>query len=233
VIGKILPDAPAPAHFSLKCAWQELARSSARWRRRAAVAGRGEIARRKRWHEGCKKPLREPNCNPHPRNGETPMSDPKYVTSASAEPGNRPVVAGGGSISASFTPPGNVGANFSSSNGGSVQGTASGPALMPDSGLLAINGSSELSSCICGPSSDAAVHQLWVMKNGNPLYAYAIIMNAQGPTGMGTNLWLVLTDATGDQYKIKIHDSSLEQHWIQYNSTGPGITSVAWYPTDP
>jgi len=133
------------------------------------------------------------------------------------------------------SPPTSTGANFSSSNCGQVQGTASGPALMPNAGLLAINGNTNLSSCICGTSSDAAVQQVWVSINppDNKVYRYCIFVNAQGPTGLGTNLWLVFTDATGDQYTLKIHDSSLEQHFLQYNSTGPGITQIAWYPTNP
>lgn len=140
------------------------------------------------------------------------------------------------SVSATLdvTPPPNTGTNFSSSNGGQVQGVASGPRLMPDAGLLAINGNGNLSSCICGASSDAAVYQVWVAKNPpGSLYTYCIYINAKGPTGLGTNLWLVFTDETQDQYKIKIHDSSLKQHTLQYNSTGPGITQLNWYPKNP
>lgn len=124
-----------------------------------------------------------------------------------------------------------TGSDFSSSNCGQVQGTATGPALMPGAGYLAINGNTNLSSCIVG-NNGANVSSIYVteMQPGS-LCKYMILVNGQGPAGVGSgNLDLSFTDQTGDQYSLTLHSSTAKTHYVRYNSNGPGIVAVQWNP---
>ncbi len=126
-----------------------------------------------------------------------------------------------------------VGSNFTTTNCGSLNGTATGPALEPGSGYLAINGSTNLSSCIVG-NNGANVVSIEVVINPipQPIYAYIINVQGQGPAGFGSgHTDLFFTDETGDTYKLKISSSTAQLHTVQYNSSRPGIVSVQWNPS--
>ena len=156
----------------------------------------------------------------------------KYITSedGSLDPGvGHPPVPGPGTT-ASLA----AGSNFSSSDCGSINGSASGPPLRPGEGMLAINGNTDLSGCVVG-NSNANASQIYVIRQQNyKTYEYLIWIFAQGPEGAGSgNMWLQFEDETRDHYKIKIHSSTPKWHFVQYNSKSPGITKVEWSDSKP
>jgi hypothetical protein len=120
-----------------------------------------------------------------------------------------------------------VGTNFTSRDCGKVNGMASGPPLMPGPGLLAINDSSDLSSCIVG-NSNGKVFQVKLDKSDGQ-YDYIIWVLAQGPKGVGSgSIELQFSDETGDHYHLAITSSSVKWHYVRYNSDRPGINVLNW-----
>ncbi len=131
-------------------------------------------------------------------------------------------------------PTGPIGSNFTSSNCGSLNGIATGPALEPGAGYLAINGSVNLSSCIVG-ANGANIETIQVALNtGDDLavYKYVIEVYGQGPAGIGSGeLDLVFTDQTGDAYRLSLFKSETAMHTVKYKSSHPGIVTVQWSPS--
>jgi hypothetical protein len=145
-------------------------------------------------------------------------------------------------VSMSDTPPSDQptsqGSNFTTDDGGDQSGSASGPALQPEGGWLAINGSTDLSGCIVG-NSDASISQIYVSNQPPPdgfekKYAYCVWVYGQGPKGAGSGrLWLTFTDQTGSTYSLSLYSSDPAWHYVNYNSDSPGITQVSWGPWGP
>lgn len=125
--------------------------------------------------------------------------------------------------------PSNAASNFTSVDCGLDQGQAEGPPLMPGAGLLAINGNTNLSSCIVGKDG-ASVTQIYVVNLPRfSYYQYQVNVYGQGPSGTGSGYFdLYFTDQTGDTYKLKLFRSELAWHYVQYNSDAPGIVQVNW-----
>ncbi|MQW89540.1 hypothetical protein [Sinorhizobium saheli] len=125
--------------------------------------------------------------------------------------------------------PQNAATNFTSPDCGSYQGTASGPPLMAGQGLLAINGNTDLSSCIVGKDG-ANVSSIYLVNMPRfSFYQYQVNVYGQGPSGAGSwYFYLYFTDQTGDTYKLKLFRSEPAWHYVQFNSDAPGIVQVTW-----
>ena len=124
---------------------------------------------------------------------------------------------------------------FNSSNCGSHKGTATAvpgtPGLAPNS-QLAINGNTNLSSCIVGPDG-AHVDSIEVVPIANPIYSYQIQVVGRAPSGVGSgSLYMFFTDETGETYKLWIWRGKTEQHTVDYNSSKPNIMSIRWSDSD-
>jgi len=128
--------------------------------------------------------------------------------------------------------PATTGANFTSTSCGAEYGSAVGTTpLLPESGWLAINGATDLSSCVVGPHG-ASVTSVYVTNQPPPAYEqfrYGIWVYGQGPSGFGSG-WveLTFTDQTGSDYSLKLYSSTPAWHYVDYNSDSPGITKMAW-----
>ena len=129
--------------------------------------------------------------------------------------------------------PTTTGADFTSTSCGGEYGSASGTTpLLPESGWLAINGSTDLSSCVVGPHG-ACVTSVYVTNQPPPAYAadfaYGIWVYGQGPSGFGSG-WveLTFTDQTASHYSLKLYSSTPAWHYVDYNSDSPGITEMEW-----
>jgi hypothetical protein len=130
-----------------------------------------------------------------------------------------------------------TGADFTSTtcgndNGGAAVGTTP---LLPEAGWLAINGSTDLSGCVVGPHG-ASVTSAYVT-NQPPLtyerFAFGVWVYGQGPSGFGSgSLELTFTDQTGSDYSVKLYSSTPAWHYVDYNSTSPGIISMRWEPSE-
>jgi len=131
--------------------------------------------------------------------------------------------------------PTTTGADFTSTARGSYFGSAAGTSpLLPEGGWLAINGSTDLSSCVVG-SSGASVTSAYVT-NRPPIqfenFAYGVWVYGQGPDGIGSGSFeLTFTDQTGSDYSVKLYSSTPAWHYVEYNSDSPGITEMNWGPT--
>jgi hypothetical protein len=118
--------------------------------------------------------------------------------------------------------------NWTSSDCGKLNGVASGPPLQPDGGLLAINGNTDLSSCIVGKSG-ARVYNISVQRLARGIYSYRILVDAQGPAGIGSgSLYLKFMDESRDDYDLRISSSTRKLHFVRYNSEMPALVSVNW-----
>lgn len=129
--------------------------------------------------------------------------------------------------------PTSTGANFSSSDCGNQSGSAQGTApLMPEGGWLAINGGTDLSQCVVGPS-DASISQVYVSIHA-PLptkYEYCIWVYGQGPSGFDSGRFeLIFTDQSNSSYSLTLFSSTPAWHFVEYNSDSPGITQISWKP---
>lgn len=119
-------------------------------------------------------------------------------------------------------------APFSNTSCGNITGVAT----ATDECLLlgeqvAINGSTDLSTCIVG-NSGACVYSITLQPNAG-FNSYVLNVVAKGPKGPGSgwlNLWF--TDQTGDKYKLGILDSNKKQHTVSYDSNKPGIVKIEW-----
>jgi hypothetical protein len=131
------------------------------------------------------------------------------------------------------TVPKSIGANWSSDDCGQVNGLATGPALVPGSGYLAINDNSDLSSCVVG-NFRGRVYTIYNAREATGIYHYVIWVLAEGPHGAGSgNIWLTFGDESGDHYRLKIHDSTKKWHYIRYNSDKPSLDSLNWNDEKP
>lgn len=123
-------------------------------------------------------------------------------------------------------------ADFTSSDCGKVNGLATGPALKPGAGVLAINGNTDLSSCVVG-NYGGCVYQIYLAKHDGH-WGYEIWVEAQGPSGAGSgSIWLTFGDESGDHYLLRIYSSTKKWHYLRYNSDKPGITSLNWNDEKP
>ncbi|GAA0312741.1 hypothetical protein GCM10009087_23610 [Sphingomonas oligophenolica] len=137
------------------------------------------------------------------------------------------------SDSAPVDQPTSTGANFSSNDCGQTYGSAQGTApLLPEGGWLAINGNTDLSQCVVGPS-DASISQAYV-SNRAPLpakYGYCIWVYGQGPSGFDSGRFeLIFTDQSNSSYSLTLFSSTPAWHFVEYNSDAPGITQISWKP---
>lgn len=120
--------------------------------------------------------------------------------------------------------------NFTSTSCGQDAGDAvcAAAAGMPPGGVMAINGSTDLSRCIVGPSG-ALVNGIYINTVPGRLYQYAIMVTGQGPSGASTGkLDLEFTDAGGNHYLLELWSSTNETHQVDYSSDTPSITQVTW-----
>ncbi|NGM48597.1 hypothetical protein G5B46_03140 [Caulobacter sp. 602-2] len=114
---------------------------------------------------------------------------------------------------------------FTTTDCGDTSGTANG--LLPVGSSVAINGSTDLSSCIIG-NSEGKVYGIQLVPNAG-IYSYQVQVDAQGPSGMFSgSINLAFTDQTGDTYKLAITASRREQHTVSYNSDRPSIVKITW-----
>ncbi len=110
-------------------------------------------------------------------------------------------------------------------------GLALGPALLPDAGYLAINGTTDLSGLIQGPGGGAKVSSIRVIANRQyKFYQYAIVVYGQGAVDAapGNSLGLVFTDQTGETHGLMLRAAEPQWHFVQYNARHPGIIQVQW-----
>lgn len=104
------------------------------------------------------------------------------------------------------------------------------PAGMPIGGTMAINGSTDLSKCIVGPSG-ALVNTIYTNTAPGIVYQYAIMVVGQGPSGAASGkLDLEFTDASGGHYLLELWSSTNETHHVYFSSDNPSITQVTWRP---
>ena len=127
--------------------------------------------------------------------------------------------------------PTTTGADFTSTSAGSALGATP---LLPEAGWLAINGNTDLSGCVVGPSG-ASVTSAYVTDQPPRQYesfAYGVWVYGQGPSGFGSgSLELTFTDQTGSEYSVKLYSSTPAWHYVDYNSESPGITGIRWQPS--
>jgi hypothetical protein len=117
--------------------------------------------------------------------------------------------------------------NFTSNNCGQVNGTATSDTGLQPGADVAINGNTDLSSCIVG-NSGGKVYGIRLVSNAG-FYSYRVDVDAQGPSGIGSgSINLAFTDQTGDTYKLAITSSRREEHTVSYNSDKPSIVKITW-----
>ncbi len=109
-------------------------------------------------------------------------------------------------------------------------GLALGPALLPDTGYLAINGSIELSGYITGIGG-AKVSTIHAVSNRQyKLFQYAVAVYGQGAADAvpGSSLDLLFMDQTGETHALALRAGGPQWHYVQYNARRPGIIRVQW-----
>jgi len=93
---------------------------------------------------------------------------------------------------------------------------------------VAINGSTDLSDYIQF-SGNGFVQSMSFIKAQNGIYNMEVVVQAQGPSGLGSGYgYLYFFDNGGVLASLKIFDSSLEQHTVQWQSPGSRLIAVAW-----
>ena len=93
---------------------------------------------------------------------------------------------------------------------------------------MSINGTTDLSKIVTG-NSGACVYGITMTNSTNKLYKYQMLVDAQGPKGMGSgSLHLLFEDETRDGYKLAITSSTRKRHTVNFNSKGPGIVRFDW-----
>jgi len=122
-----------------------------------------------------------------------------------------------------------VGADFSSDDCGEHSGNAQGGALLAETGWLAINGSTDLSSCI-ESYSVATVQQLFMSNEPpEPVLSACIWVYGQGPEGAGSgSLELVFTDQDGDTHTLRLDSSTPQWHYLGLTSAKLGMVALQW-----
>ena len=116
---------------------------------------------------------------------------------------------------------------FTSSDCGSVNGAATSTTGLQPGAQAAINGNTDLSSCILG-NSNGKVYGIRLVYDAG-VYDYRVDVDAQGPSGIGSgSIHLKFTDQTQDVYKLKITSSTREEHTVAYNSAKPSIVKIEW-----
>lgn len=116
--------------------------------------------------------------------------------------------------------------NFTSSDCGKNNGTATSTTGLAPGQQVAINGNTDLSSCIVGPHNGAVYGITLVPDSG--FYNYQINVLAQGPTGAFNSMYLHFTDESGDTYKLWIYSSRKQNHTVAYDSDKPNIVKITW-----
>ena len=114
--------------------------------------------------------------------------------------------------------------NFTSKNCGSNTGTATGD--MPIDSQMAINGNTDLSNCVVGPSG---AYVAWVQyKSRGGIRQGEIIVYGAGPSGTGSGtLDLVFVSAAGEQHTLSLFSSSPGEHTDRFEDTSD-IVSMSW-----
>ncbi len=121
----------------------------------------------------------------------------------------------------------NIVGAFTSSDCGSVKGTATSDTGLQPGADASINGNTDLSSCIVG-NSEGKVYGISLVSNAG-FYKYRVDVDAQGPSGaFSGSINLAFTDQTGDTYKLAITSSRREEHTVSYNSDKPTIVKITW-----
>jgi hypothetical protein len=115
---------------------------------------------------------------------------------------------------------------FTTNNCGSAIGAASGGPMGPDDGDMVLNGSSDLSSCICGDASDSYLERVWVEAYSGAQYHYKIHAFGAGPSGLGNRLHLMFTMAGGEQVTLTLASTTPEDHDVKCITTG--IVQMTW-----
>ena len=99
---------------------------------------------------------------------------------------------------------------------------------MPLHSDMLINGERDLSGIVKGKSG-ACVYSVTFTNSPNPIYDYQVLVDAQGPKGMGSgSLHLIFEDETRDGYKLAITSSTRKRHTVDFNSSEPGIVRFDW-----
>lgn len=116
-------------------------------------------------------------------------------------------------------------ANFTSSDCGQDSGTATGD--LPIDYQMSINGDTDLSNCIVGPSG-AYVQSIHYKSRGGIRHGEVIVYGA-GPSGTGSGrLHLVFESAGGEQHTLSLFSSSPGEHTDRFEDT-TDLVSVRWY----
>ncbi|MFV0385174.1 hypothetical protein [Paracoccus sp. (in: a-proteobacteria)] len=93
--------------------------------------------------------------------------------------------------------------------------------------IMAINGSTDLQSCVVG-NDGARVYSVTLMASPG-IYDYVIQVDGQGPSGIfGGSWYLAFTDQSGDTYKLSLYSSTRSVHTVRYNSKLPSIMKFQW-----
>jgi hypothetical protein len=114
--------------------------------------------------------------------------------------------------------------NFTSSNCGSDSGTATGD--LPLDSQMAINGSTDLSNCVVGPSGAYVASVMFKSRGGlrhGEIYVYGA-----GPSGTGSGtLDLVFETSGGERHTLSLWSSSPGEHTDRFEDT-TDIISMSW-----
>lgn len=117
-------------------------------------------------------------------------------------------------------------ANFTSNTCNNAVGSASGGPFTPDDGKMIINGSSDLSACICGAASDAYIEQIWVEDYEGVQYHYKIHVLGRGPSGMGNTLDLKFFIGNVETVTLSLSSTTVEDHDVK--CINKGVTMFTW-----
>lgn len=98
---------------------------------------------------------------------------------------------------------------------------------------VTVNGSTDLSSVLTD-KDDSKVFSIKLNKSSDPLYAYVITVDGQGPdagwdpTKAGETLVLKFYNKKEEIDFLTLYDSDRKEHTMRYSSDAPYVTKITW-----
>ncbi|MFF2660638.1 hypothetical protein ACFVUH_25160 [Kitasatospora sp. NPDC058032] len=92
---------------------------------------------------------------------------------------------------------------------------------------MMINDSTDFKDCVT-IEGGGHVYGVNLNKSPNPLYGYRISVDACGPTGMTSTMYLSFQDRNGEIYHLSIYKSARIIHSLDYSSSNPEIIEFRW-----
>jgi|SRR6188768_1521113 len=119
-------------------------------------------------------------------------------------------------------------------NGGCGEASGDTPNRADSTGMqvyqqATVNGN-PVSNCVIA-NGDAKIFNITLTQTMGA-YAYQVLVDGQGPSGLGGYIHLAFTDESGDTYYLKIYSSNREQHTVDFNSSAPNIKTIWWCDND-